>query len=232
MISIILPVYNAEKYLQQCINSIVNQSYKDFELIIVNDGSTDKSKQIIESFKDHRIQLINLEKNLGKFSAGPINVGLKQCTGAYITWVSADDYYLSNNALEILYNALIKHNTSFVSAPYQQVGNNPHIVTFPEGILSKEQVNSTNCIGACFLFKKSNYTLIGPMQEDLVGVDDWEYWIRMCLYDLSMYKINCDPLIAWRSHGENTTTKLEGECLRNLQKLRNAYAHSRSNTNI
>ena len=60
--SVIVPVYNTEKYIKDCIDSILNQSYNNFELIIVNDGSYDKSKQIIETYKDKRIKLYNKKK--------------------------------------------------------------------------------------------------------------------------------------------------------------------------
>ena len=90
MLSIILPVYNAEKYLEKCLKSILDQSFSDFEVILINDGSSDSSQNICETFanKDKRIVYIN-QINQGVAMAR--NVGLKTAKGTYIGFVDADD---------------------------------------------------------------------------------------------------------------------------------------------
>lgn len=87
-VSVLMPVYNAEKYLPQAIESILNQSFSDFEFVIVNDGSTDRSEEIILSYKDARIKLIN-QKNGGVSNA--LNTGLKNASGKYVARMDADD---------------------------------------------------------------------------------------------------------------------------------------------
>lgn len=102
--SIIVPVYNVEKYLKKCINSILNQTYKNFEIIIINDGSTDKSKKILETYKDNsNIKIIN-QSNKGLSVSR--NVGIKNSTGDYLLFVDSDDY-IENNLLEVLNNNII-----------------------------------------------------------------------------------------------------------------------------
>lgn len=93
-ISVIFPVYNAEKFLFDSIDSILNQTFKDFELIIINDGSTDKSEEIILSFKDDRIIYIKNEENLKLIKT--LNVGVKRATGFYISRMDADDIAFPN----------------------------------------------------------------------------------------------------------------------------------------
>lgn len=90
-VSVVIPVYNVEKYLEQCLNSITNQTYKDIEIICINDGSTDNSKKILEEFaaKDNRIKIITQE-NRGISSAR--NAGIKSAKGKYITFLDSDDY--------------------------------------------------------------------------------------------------------------------------------------------
>ena len=88
-VSVIIPVYNVEKYLSRCLESVINQTYKNIEIILVNDGSTDNSVQIIGQYKDSRIKVIN-KVNGGLSSAR--NAGLKICTGDYITFVDSDDW--------------------------------------------------------------------------------------------------------------------------------------------
>ena len=98
LLSVIIPVYNVEPYLEQCLDSVVNQTYKNLEIICINDGSTDNSLKILEKYqkKDERIKLIN-QKNKGLSEAR--NAGLDVATGEYIAFVDSDDY-LELNAYE------------------------------------------------------------------------------------------------------------------------------------
>lgn len=89
LVSVILPVYNAEKYIAEAVESVLSQSYTNFELLIINDGSTDTSLSIIESFNDHRIRVINNEVNLKLILT--LNFGISQCKGKYIARMDADD---------------------------------------------------------------------------------------------------------------------------------------------
>lgn len=93
-ISVIIPVYNVEKYIKQCLDSVINQTYKNLEIIVVNDGTRDNSMKIVEKYlSDKRIKVINKE-NGGLSSAR--NVGLKNVTGEYIFFLDSDDYLLDN----------------------------------------------------------------------------------------------------------------------------------------
>lgn len=102
--SLIIPVYNVENYLEQCLNSIINQAFNDYEVIIINDGSTDNSLSLCELFalKHKHVKLIN-QKNQGLSSAR--NSGMAMASGKYIWFVDSDDY-IQKNSLEILYNHL------------------------------------------------------------------------------------------------------------------------------
>lgn len=108
MISVIVPVYNAEKYLPQCIDSILAQTYTDFELIIVDDGSTDRSGQICDEYKDKdsRVYVVHQE-NRGVSAAR--NAGIDMAKGEYIAFVDSDDF-IHNQMLELLFFALTKYS--------------------------------------------------------------------------------------------------------------------------
>lgn len=108
MISIIVPVYNGEKYLERCLKSIQNQTYENFEVIIINDGSTDNSEAICQDFvdNDYRYKLINQE-NSGAGTAR--NVGISFATGNYIGFVDCDDF-IHEKMFEILSNSLIEND--------------------------------------------------------------------------------------------------------------------------
>ena len=100
MISVIVPVYNAEEYLEECLESIKNQTYTNIEVILVNDGSSDGSKEICEQYceKDNRFKLVNQE-NQGQSVAR--NLGVAESVGEFIMFVDSDDV-INKNVLEVL----------------------------------------------------------------------------------------------------------------------------------
>lgn len=99
-ISVVIPVYNVEKYIKECIESVINQTFKDIEIIVANDGSKDNSIKIVEEYLyDKRIKIINQE-NGGAASAR--NIGMKEAKGKYIYFIDSDDF-IENNVLEELY---------------------------------------------------------------------------------------------------------------------------------
>ena len=101
LISVIVPVYNVEKYLPQCLNSIINQTYENLEIILINDGSTDNTKEIAESFiKSNKIAIRYLyKKNGGKHTA--VNYGLKYISTKLTVVLDSDDYF-TNDAVEVI----------------------------------------------------------------------------------------------------------------------------------
>lgn len=115
-ISIIVPVYNSEKYLDKCLDTLCNQTLKKIEIIMVNDGSTDNSENIIKDRvkKDSRIKLYN-KKNGGQASAR--NLGLTKATGEYIAFIDSDDY-IEFDFCEKLYNVAKKNNSDIVCFDY------------------------------------------------------------------------------------------------------------------
>ena len=105
-ISVLMTVYNCDKYLQEAIDSILNQTWSDFEFIIVDDGSTDNSLQILKEYTDPRIKVITYEENKGVAHAR--NVGLEQCTSEFVAIMDADDIALPDS-LKLQYEYLMEH---------------------------------------------------------------------------------------------------------------------------
>ena len=107
-VSIIIPVYNNEQYIEKCIQSVLNQTFENFEVIVINDGSTDKSGEILEKLnrEDSRIILIE-QKNQGVAVAR--NRGMNKATGKYISFIDSDDY-VSNDYIEYLYRLIVENN--------------------------------------------------------------------------------------------------------------------------
>lgn len=119
LISIIVPVYNVAQYLRACINSIINQTYRDIEIILIDDGSTDNSGDICEEYRrsDERVIVIH-QKNAGLSVAR--NVGIKRSTGTYITFIDSDDY-ISPDYIEKLYIALHHYTVDIVICDLKKV---------------------------------------------------------------------------------------------------------------
>lgn len=119
MISVIVPVYNVEEYLPTCIESILNQTYEDLEILLIDDGSTDNSGKICDEYakRDNRCIVIH---QLNKGLSGARNTGLDHATGEYISFIDGDDY-IHPQMLEILYEALHKGDYDFSMTLYKEV---------------------------------------------------------------------------------------------------------------
>lgn len=102
LVSIVIPVFNVEEYLEVCVFSLLHQTYKDLEFIFVDDGSTDNSLTILKDFQelDNRIRIIELKENYGPGNAR--NLGIEEATGKYILFVDSDDYILEDTVLKLL----------------------------------------------------------------------------------------------------------------------------------
>lgn len=121
-ISVIIPVYNVENYLEKCIDSIIMQTYKNLEIILVNDGSTDTSPEICEHYKirDERITIIH-QKNKGL--SGARNTGIEHASGEFLLFVDSDDYILPN-MIETLYTRLKMDKTEMAICSFEYVDEN------------------------------------------------------------------------------------------------------------
>lgn len=122
-ISIIVPIYNAEKYLNKCIKSILNQTKKELEIILINDGSTDNSEKIIKNYKDKRIKYFkNKNQGIGKTR----NFGIEKSSGKYIMFLDSDDF-LEKNACELLFNKAENNNLDLVICDFYKIFDNENI---------------------------------------------------------------------------------------------------------
>ena len=147
-ISIIVPVYNTEKYIKKCLNSLVNQTLKDIEIIVVNDGSTDKSETIIKEYEQKYMKKIKylVKKNGGLSDAR--NYGIKYATGEYVGFVDSDDY-VSETMYEKLYNKAIKTGAELVECNVKWIYEKKEKIDAIEEITKKEDYFIYGRVMAC-----------------------------------------------------------------------------------
>lgn len=129
LISVIIPMYNASRFIKKCITSILNQTYKNFELLIINDGSTDNSLEICNKFNDKRIKIINQENAGCEYAR---LTGIQQSKGEYICFVDADDW-IAKNYLETLITPAQKYNVDITCIKSYKVIDKHGIIKFKNG---------------------------------------------------------------------------------------------------
>ena len=153
-VSIIIPIFNAEKFLNRSISSVMNQTYNNIEIILVNDGSTDNSQKLCEKFlkEDKRIQLINCENNGVSFAR---NLGLERSTGEYIFFLDSDDY-IAQKTIEIMVKKANENDADIVKIN--------HFNTYPNG---KEKINNLDLVLKEKLKKKELMVIDSKIREYL-----------------------------------------------------------------
>ena len=180
LISVIVPIYNVEKYLDRCIKSIINQSYTNLEIILVNDGSTDKCGEICDKWKekDKRIKVIHKE-NGGLSDAR--NAGIEIAKGEYLSFIDSDDYVHKDFIKVLFFNECIKYS---------------------RGILEKKE--SIYCVAWNKLYKKEIFKHIrypkGKLHEDVAVINKILYYSnKIAITDLRLYFYYNNPNSIMRS---------------------------------
>ncbi|SBV94381.1 conserved hypothetical protein [uncultured Dysgonomonas sp.] len=206
-ISVILPVYNAERYLYDSINSILNQTYADFELIVINDGSTDASKEIINKIDDSRLVYIENEKNLGLIET--LNKGLYLAKGKYIARMDADDISMPNR-FEVQVNFLERNNGYIICSAnriaFSEECDKKHISKLPIDDLAirLHSIFSTPFTHPCTMFLK-DVIIKNELHYDseYKYAEDYEFWINVLKYGKG-YNI-IQPLLYYRNTPNSQT---------------------------
>ena len=160
LISIVVPVYNVEEYVSKCIRSILQQTFKNYELIVVNDGSTDDSLGKLQQFSDNRLKIID-QKNKGL--SGARNTGIKHAVGKYITFIDSDDW-ISNDYLEVMINCAKKYNADIVSIK-ECIVDNENKYHYKN---RKFRIFKQNAADALFGFFDTNYAWGKLIKRDIM----------------------------------------------------------------
>ena len=204
MITVYITNYNYEKYIRQSIDSVMSQNFTSYELIIIDDGSTDNSKSIIREYSRYSKVKIVFQKNKGLNASN--NVALDLARGKYIMRLDADDY-LNNNALFLMSNYLeMDKDIVMVFPDYFVVDKDEMIISheYRHDFSSDVSLFDQPAHGACSMILTSILKEVGGYSEDYNCQDGYELWIKI----INRYKVdNINlPLFFYRQHGKNLTS--------------------------
>lgn len=246
LISIVVPAYNAEKYIETCINSIRNQSYKNIEIIIVNDGSNDSTLNIITKLKeeDSRITVISTE-NKGVSHAR--NTGLQVANGKWVSFVDSDDW-LEESFCEKLINKAKELNVDYIGCGYnkitndniQKVNDDEKVLTFTKDEYLIKLLNVQTSYGLSHMkMIKTELAKKVKFNESLVVAEDALYNIELCeylnkivIYNLPLYnfRINTDSVV--RRYDKNYNLKYANAMEKVSKFIKEKYQNEEVITNL
>ena len=220
-ISVIITAHNYAKYLPQSVNSVLGQTYDDFEIVIVNDGSTDHTDKVLQRYKDtEKVNIINLD---GVGLATAANAGIRASSGEYIIRLDADDYF-DENILLILSNILDKSpEYGMVFPDYYRVNNHGEIIDQVRQPKINDEVKllDRSALAAGAMYRKSCYEAIGGYNEELAYQEDYDFWVRF-IDKFQIYNVQL-PLMYYRKHIGSMSTNMT-ERMRARQYVKQKFA--------
>lgn len=215
-ISIVMPVYNGERYLREAVESVIGQEFTDWELILVNDCSTDTTPAIMAEYqsKDERIRVIHNETN--QKLPRSLNIGFAHAGGRYFTWTSDDNRYQPQALLEMFQYMETHEDIGLVYADMDYIDEDGK----KTGFVSREaeEIWASNCVGACFLYRREAAETVGGYDADLFLVEDYDYWLRIAKRYPVAHLPRC--LYEYRNHGGSLTQTRAEKIEKQLYRLR------------
>lgn len=231
LLSIILPFYNSEKYIKETIERILKSTYKDIEIIAIDDGSEDKSKKIVEEMQDDRIKIYS-QKNKGVSAAR--NIGISLAKGEYITFVDADDL-VERNMYEVLINKIKDNNVDVGICNYKLINEEGRIIekrlskNFEIKMNKKNFLNNINKLSMYqgFVWNKiyrANVIKNIKFDENIYVLEDLLFNFEIALYnkDVTFFYID-EPLYLYRINESSVlhTSKINHKIISTLNSLEN-----------
>ncbi len=208
LFSIIIPTYNRASFIERSVRSVLNQSYQNFELIIVDDGSTDNTEEVVASIHDPRIKYFKTQ-NSERGSAR--NFGTSQSSGDYVTFLDSDDILLSNYFSNAHENIIEYNNPPFIHLAYE-IFDRKETLLFKIDWLKNDDINflikgnSLSCIG-CFLRADISRKFMFNEDRNLSGSEDWELWFRV----LANHGIKSDNRVSARMYNHENRSVVEAQ---------------------
>ena len=213
-ISVIIPAYNQADYVSQAIQSVLSQTNPNYELVVVNDGSTDETPQILSQFQDPRIRVIS-QPNRGLAAAR--NAGIRESSAPLIALLDSDDYFLPDK-LAIQSEYLLQHPEIGMVGGGIQIVNHAgeilkQIINKPDGLDLQGLLFANPFVPSSIMIRRQWFDRVGTFDENLRACEDWDMWLRIgyagCLFAWVDY-----PVVAYRQH--------QGQMTREPERMRKA----------
>jgi len=213
-ITVLVPVYNGASHLGETITSLLAQTYKDFELLVIDDGSTDNSVEIIKSFSDPRIRMMQKE-NGGLCST--LNRGIQEARGEYIARSDQDDISFPHRLHREMTVADTYPKALAIFAYNTKIGGkhswaNSDKLTATNGVKVYDPIKDGCLLGSTMLARTSALREVGGFREQYYPVDDWDLECRLA--EKGQVMVVCEPLVAYRFHRDANTYRIFAEMQR------------------
>lgn len=218
-VSVVIPTYNRADVLPRAIDSVLNQTYEDFNVVVIDDGSTDNTEDVVKSYVDDRIQYIQFKNNKGANAAR--TKGIKSATGEYIAFIDSDDEWLSLK-IEKQIEAIQSTNADAAYTGIRQVDQNGNYITstFPtiSGNITDELLRG-NFIGSysTVIVSQELIDKVGYPDPELPCWQDWEWYLR--LSDNALFAAVNEPLVIRHNDGDQISDNFQYR-LESLEHIR------------
>jgi len=194
-----MPVYNAEKYIYDSVESILNQTYKDLEILIIDDGSTDKTVSIINRFTDSRIR-IYLNEHSGIISQ--LNFGIEKASGSYIARMDADDISINTRLMEQINYLISVKDIGIVGTNYYLIDEQSRIICYKKMPETNDEIKFMkpildSILHPTIMLRRSVFDIAGKYNNDYLYSEDDEFFLRSFSKGITMYNIQ-KPLFKYR----------------------------------
>jgi glycosyltransferase involved in cell wall biosynthesis len=219
-LSVVMPAYNARETIREAIDSILAQTFERFELIIVDDGSTDDTREVIRSYKDKRIVLIENEHDY----IGSLNLAVRRATGRYIARMDADDIMLPER-LQIQYSYMETHpEIDLLGTGMQFFGENNYLYRPVDGRVTMNDLLTVNRIAhpTVMLRRESLGRIKECYRPECVWAEDYDLWLRMCEAGLVLWNIP-QTLLLYRVNPTGVTSSRQNEMTEAVEKIKRSY---------
>lgn len=231
-ISVVIPVYNGEKYLAKTIESCLIQTYQKKEILLINDGSTDKTENICQDYQNKNPDIIRFFSKENGGTASALNLGIKKMSGDWFKWLSADDFFTSNDSMEKMVNEIKNTSNSSVVLFYSKfnlVDKNNKITkqfdetNFNDLSLVEQQIRILDGFfanGSTSYIHKTVFDKVGLFDEKISLNEDYQFWLRMSLIHKIRFHLLPEYLINYRVHSSTLSSYklIEGVIVENQMK--------------
>lgn len=215
-ISVIIPCYNQEKYISECLDSVLAQTFDDFEVIVVNDGSKDNSLDIIKKYASKhpdKIRYID-QQNQGVVVAR--NNAIGQAESKYIFPLDGDDK-IASDCLEKLYNAMMNNKGDVIYCNVELFGDERGLFNLSAPTKFNMCIQNRVCVSA--LYRKADWEKYGGYDEIMKkGLEDWEFWLNFIEDNKSFYNVN-ETLFFYRILNSSRNQKIDESINKELIKI-------------